>query len=353
MSQSKKISYCDLSEISNVEGTASPAETPWDTHVEIVRSADHATGLSCIACNKMLVDIFSRVILWGDAISSGKAQNTSTYAPWLFNSLVRLLARCGDDVLELVTVLSQVLSGIIPNMNDATSLKIWLEKANSIADAEFKTSDNPATRLEDAYDKDSLLMRIARILASCDDNVELLMNMLPSIEHIGGSEEHNPSDKPDPEVLLKVSKPAWKWIDQVASKYDGAAQSIIERLGEANWQRFCRLRISADSSHASELCQAETIFHAPMTAQVTELLATSMGRTKSFIDSAYGTSINTCSDDNASIALHSSFASTTAKDTHHSNRVPPKPAEASAGEPFTCGICNQWVSDIRNRIDWK
>lgn len=305
-------------------------------------------------CLRRFRSVVSKVVLWGDAVHSADAEATSIHAPWLFQASIQLLAECARDALSLLDLLSGHDLDSPTDNEEATLLKTWLERAMYIGDADTGLAQ-PSIRDHSVRPlSTSLASSFSITIESLETTTELLMELLPSIEHVQNHDDDGAMDEPHPTLSLKVSRPAWKWIDQVASKYKNAPQNLIERLGEANWQRFCRLRIAEDDSLAVELGQATSIFRAPLSGRVTDAFAKSIGHTRSFIDSAYGTAVGMDNaHENQSTTSHSSYASAATDDPHHFNSVPLEPPAAATGKPFVCCICDSIIGGVRSRNEWK
>ena len=173
----------------------------------------------------------------------------------------------------------------------------------------------------------------------CDDMefaVNRLMELRPSIEQ-------NLTPKRDlatkavqaPSRLSCLSTPARVYVGHIREKFYQAPDQLVERLGEANWQRHLavRRRIETES------------------VRVVEEEAGSVVPPHSFHDSGYGTSVPA----QTQYALsHTSFISSNQDEEEgRSLRVPPLPAKVGAGKPFQCFICGLMLSNVKNRVDWK
>ena len=137
-------------------------------------------------------------------------------------------------------------------------------------------------------------------------------------------------------VTFTVSGPAYYYVQNVREKYEKAPIQLVERLGEANWQRHVRLRQLANGCESN---QADTL--------------SAVQPQSNFHDSGIGT-METGSINYASSAIsHSSFVSSNATEDVTSLRVPPAPVEVRKGEPFLCKFCGLMQYKINNRIAWK
>ncbi len=135
---------------------------------------------------------------------------------------------------------------------------------------------------------------------------------------------------------FRVSEPAHVYISLVRDKYNEADNRLIERLGEANWQRHVNIRRRMDA-------MMNNIEHEldPLTEK--DLMPSFLGPSV-FHDSGLGTS---------SAVSHSSFVSSNASSDLTAARVPQMPAEVGLGDPFQCIYCGYTIHNIKNRQDWK
>ena len=136
---------------------------------------------------------------------------------------------------------------------------------------------------------------------------------------------------------FKVSEPAWSYITNIRDKFAAAPESLVHRLGEANWQRHLRLRraMSTQTSEESRLPEEPHSVFKPLS---------------NFHDSGIGTTIPSLTQYAQS---HTSFRSSNSAVDKRSVRVPPTPSEVTEQKPFECSICFRILTGIRNRIDWK
>ena len=145
---------------------------------------------------------------------------------------------------------------------------------------------------------------------------------------------------------FRVSEPAEIYVSMAREKFKQADLNLVQRLGQANWQRHRRIR---DMMFRSEEGMEEDLV--PGTTHPTD--HSTFRPPPTFRDSGLGTTITSASQYAASAASHTSFASTVEEGVKESLRVPPMPPEAADGKPFQCFICKTLQLRIRNRIDWK
>ena len=144
-------------------------------------------------------------------------------------------------------------------------------------------------------------------------------------------------------VPFSVSGPAKVYVSLVREKYKLAQDNLVERLGEANWQRHISVRKSMEAS--TNVVEDTT---APVESSA---IARSMFRPYStFHDSALGPSIP---EQTEYAPSHTSFQSSNAEGERESIRVPTTPVEVTEGKPFQCFLCKCILSNIKNRVDWK
>lgn len=149
----------------------------------------------------------------------------------------------------------------------------------------------------------------------------------------------------DIEPKFCVSEPAKHHVNLVRERYRQASEILVERLGEANWQRFVRIRR-----------QMQDIENIPESAAAFEPTIDVQSRfvpVSKFYDSGLGTSLARISSMAASIASQSSFLTASTDTKNAAFRVPATPVEVLDGNPFVCFICGTKLLHIRNRADWK
>lgn len=204
------------------------------------------------------------------------------------------------------------------------------------SDGETYSSDDgaPTTRVADSGLK-------RRSLESIEFHTKCLMDLLPSMEQTYKNlcdpglrlEENNGK------IIFHVTDAARSWVLKVHDKFKNASISLIERLGEANWQRYLRVRQSMEAE--------ESIYDMPISAHSTFIPASK------FHDSGLGSSVRPESSFARTVASHSSFVSSLAEQGASCARVPPTPSGVVNGTPFQCFICKRTLTNIRNRVQWK
>lgn len=171
---------------------------------------------------------------------------------------------------------------------------------------------------------------------------ECLMDLLPGLERSSRVHQHTPMDYIDPSPVFQVSEPASPFVSLVLDRFRKASPRLAQRLGEANWQRYVRIRARMGANDGDLLAHTEPVIPCSVFNPVSL-----------FRDSGLGTTVVASSKYAMSTASHTSFVSSLADVNKGSLRVPDEPAEVALGKPFTCAICGHKLYNIKTRIDWK
>ena len=169
----------------------------------------------------------------------------------------------------------------------------------------------------------------------CEDVVlviKCLMELGPSMEqNLASAARSAPSIYKSAFVLFCLSGPAEFYVLLVRDKFKQASRELVERLGEANWQRHLKVRKmfgDTENKPAKGQATARSVFQPDMT----------------FHDSGIGTSVP---------PSDTSFRTSITEGGSRSLRVPPTPIEAANGESFRCYLCGDMLSTVRTRTQWK
>lgn len=139
------------------------------------------------------------------------------------------------------------------------------------------------------------------------------------------------------DVPFSISGPAMVYVRLIRDKFKQAHNKLVERLGEANWQRHTTIR--------------ERLENPELFLEEKSGIASSVFRPYSdFHDSGIGTSVPAQTEYAQS---HTSFQSSNTEGEQLSLRVPKEPPEVSEGKAFECFLCRRIISNIKNRVDWK
>lgn len=140
-------------------------------------------------------------------------------------------------------------------------------------------------------------------------------------------------------VPFQVTDAASVYISLIRDKFRDAEAQLIERLGEANWQRHVNVRLGM----ANVISGVEEEY-------IREDPGSTFGPYSAFHDSGIGPSVLTQTH---RAALHTSLVSSASEQEERRLRVPREPVEVGAGRSFSCYLCGEVLSNIRNRLDWK
>ncbi|MCJ1402972.1 hypothetical protein MMC11_006194 [Xylographa trunciseda] len=197
---------------------------------------------------------------------------------------------------------------------------------------------------EDGSDHDTLL----------ECHIECLMDLVPTMEQSLARLRSGGIQAPtSTRVPFLVSDLALPWVQNVSDKFGSADQALIERLGEANWQRYMTLRARTEQMVQSLDIEEGVAEDFPV-VQIFQTVPHSVFKPHSlFHDSGMGSSVPTLPRYAMSVASHTSFLSSLVDDGALALQVPPTPVEVDLGKPFRCEICGHLLSNIKNRVDWK
>jgi len=217
-------------------------------------------------------------------------------------------------------------------------LEILLEQAKVVTEDDFESDGGSEIETQQSSNNDAYL----RAINSLSTYITCLMDLLPSMEDIlTYADRVNSDEQVCKMVNFQASGPARTYILNIYDRFSKADSRLVERLGEANWQRHLSLRnlVLKGQEVPAEVVEAPKSIFNPVSL---------------FQDSGLGASLPaTNSSYAATIASHSSFVSSLADAEGGSLRVPPTPKEVGKGIPFTCEICGHLLSQIKNRVDWK
>lgn len=224
-------------------------------------------------------------------------------------------------------------------------LKRLLEDGSAVleslsAEEPTASSESDSTDSESEAEAQSNADRLDSFLRSLQTRTKLLMDTCPALEQTYFHANKPTKGLTTTRPTFCVSEAAQSYVRKVYDRFPTGDISLIERLGEANWQRHQRLRSDQDltaEERAREEAMTQSLFRPA----------------SKFRDSALGASLPSTSNFAPSITSHSSFASTVTSGSSGKARVPKTPAAVFRGEDFECEICHTIVSGLSNRIDWK
>ena len=277
--------------------------------------------------------------LWGDELADGKLDEALEYSEDMQNEVLDSLRSVGRSLLRAYSSPNAIIESTLPE-DTRQDLSALIEQAQAVASNKSLNSshsdveENSGSDTEDDDDiggsYDSLLVR------KLAQQTSWLNQLSTTIEqNYNRAKLRQKRAVYPPVVPFSVSGPAQFYVGLVQDKFQKAERKLVERFGEANWQRHVNIRNQLDSeTPAAEESAAHSLFR-PHSA---------------FYDSGIGTSVPAHTTYAAS---HTSFRTSASESARGSIRVPSTPVEVDAGKPFQCFLCKMTLSHIRNRIDWK
>jgi len=147
--------------------------------------------------------------------------------------------------------------------------------------------------------------------------------------------EQPPGRNGDP-IKFSISGPAEVYARNISDKYPNVEQNLVERLGQANWERHERIRRALE--HATE--QVDPI----------STIEPSIFKPATVRDSGLGSSIGPLQACAQSVATSFASRADGAESSHF--RVPPMPRHES-GVGVHCPYCDLYCPEIDTRKEWK
>ncbi|KIW31769.1 hypothetical protein, variant [Cladophialophora immunda] len=295
-----------------------------------------------------LIDSQAALCLFGDGlVDHGELETCLKTDDELRDDLVTLFCSLGSLLLRGVEDRSQNDFPPEKSREDLVSeLKGALDKASTIicqSGVEQDGNDDPSSSSDgesesetgqgDARDGGKLIDEDA--LNSLDDYVTSLLDLRPLLDDVihDALVRHPKPGTRNENIIFSVTEAARPYVLQVHDKFRNASPFLVEHLGEANWQRYVRVKSKMEAGGVVE--------------DLPELPKSLFQPFSDFRDSGIGSSHA------MSTASHTSFQSTDTDASKGRARVPKTPSEVNRGLAFTCFICGKRLSTIRNRIDWK
>ncbi|KAL8723601.1 MAG: hypothetical protein Q9225_000143 [Loekoesia sp. 1 TL-2023] len=229
-------------------------------------------------------------------------------------------------------------------------LNKFLDEGRDVVDLSYskKTNNNEANAVDastisslDSTDDESEHDQQSGLIKNIAASIQGLMDLSPAIEDNLIHLEQSFQDVKIPALhAFNDPEPASTYISIVCEKFPKAPARLVERLIEANLQRHVLIRNGMTAGDES--------------SEAISLVDDKYRKShSSFFGSGIGTSISAERGSAASVASHSSFASSMAEKDDESLRVPPTPDEVGSGKPFQCFLCQVVQERIKNRADWK
>ena len=300
-----------------------------------------------------LRDSLGRLYIWGDQIEWDSLAQCLEENGELRDSVLELLrdvarSMYACELLLAITnsagstnsrnpsVVTQIIHSSTPHSGSQRHARIVNSLIEKITFAiSNKDHDEISTIPEGDTTYESAHTSADCVISDLESYTTCLMDLLPTLEST--LQQHEVSTGKENVRIgaqhFHVSEAAQHFVFQIRDKFPAADTTLLERLGEANWQRFMRIR------------RSQTIEDEPIQNVFKPV--------SEFQDSGLGSSLPTKSAYASSHVSHTSFLSSQSTASQGRLRVPPTPPEVALGESFECFLCKQRQGKIKNRIDWK
>jgi hypothetical protein len=242
-----------------------------------------------------------------------------------------------------------VLPEHVPNAKEVVILDEDTAITKELLTRANKDDRSPIAKIE----KNTTIQSISSWLDEFDFYLDCLTDLVSTIGSAAWADELLPLDSAEAgdsssksanvknHAMLESEHAQSHFVLQVRDKFPLSAEGLAQRLGKANWHRFMQLRREKPQVQQTDLQIKDSEFVRPALPALSK-----------FYDSAIGSSLGRQSASDGSTLSHTSFASTAVEGETVHFRVPPTPAEATQGKPFSCSICGQ-VQSLKNRVAWK
>ena len=221
-------------------------------------------------------------------------------------------------------------------------LRILIEQAKSIISRNVDQASSDGSENEGEYElsNDKVPNGDSNIAGELQFHIGCLVDLGSTLEKsLLCSETGRVRSSQSVQLPFHVSNAASVYISIIRDKFKDAEAQLIERLGEANWQRHVNVRLGM----ANVISDVRVEYSR-------EDPGSTFKPYSAFYDSGIGPSVPTQTQYAPS---HTSFVSSFSEKEEGRLRVPREPVEVGAGRPFQCYLCGEILSSIRNRGDWK
>lgn len=203
------------------------------------------------------------------------------------------------------------------------NLTALLEKAKSIVvteepdAADEEVDSSPESDVSDA--EDHVVHPIFVFEKDIHAHVTCLMDLVPTLEQIITTCTGRNIENRCNMLSLRVTEAAGPYVLHIQEKFKSAPIALTERLGQANGERYVRIRDQMERPHVKRTQDGpQHVFSRSGFAPVSRLHDFDTGSSKWGIP---------C--------------------------VPPMPVEATRGLPFECFICKETLTHIMKRSEWE
>ncbi|KEY74960.1 hypothetical protein S7711_01308 [Stachybotrys chartarum IBT 7711] len=274
---------------------------------------------------------YSSLALWeaGYGIGQGKLDASLAQSRTLRESLLELLVSVSKTLTDRVLPLSNLgqveemtisYSGLVSITTDASK--------EVLQDADGDSGD------ESASDSSSVLFLDdwSEIAEDLSTDVQCILDLDPIIDCPAPDQARSNTTRDRGTIQWQ---PHISYSDKIKNRFPKAEASLVERLAQANWDRFLRTKASRENYLAAQKCaEKEVEMRGPLTEPVSK-----------FHDSGLGTTAYS----------GTSYAETVMSyraNERDSIRIPPLPDGAKEGKKFDCLACGRRLI-IKSNSAWK
>ena len=211
------------------------------------------------------------------------------------------------------------------------------------------TSNSETSDVESKAEVETTNNQIEYLLRAIQTRTQLLMEICISLEfvHRHANRPMKPPSTTAP--IFHVSEAAQHCVRKVYDSFPRGDVGLIERLGEANWQRYRKVQ---------KLQMFECVYKPPSDKKPSEqtLPKPVLRAASTFRDLTVGAPLEATSNITPFLTSNDLYASdplfaSNAAGSPGNPKVPRNPSEISQGKTFECNICHALLSDMKNRID--
>lgn len=322
------------------------------------RKISASSSLLPTADRIVLREAFGSLYLWTPSPESGGLDKALAKSDDLKNEVLSLLVALGkvlahskghrplaaDKTNTLTSELAPICQSISvsSSLGDAvTNLDLIIEKVHIVRSGHEDVDNDSEEWSTDSEEVDALDVTSFNFIYDISSYVSCLMELLPTLERslmLG----QRPAEAKELSSLptFCVSGPAAHFVYHIRDKFKTSDVRLAQRLGEANWQRYVRIR--------RQMAEISMPGAGITTDDTPSALSLFVPRSM-FHNSGLGVSVSALS---AALVLDKSTMSRPTDIGSGNPQAPITPAEVQLGEPFQCEICGHTLLDIKSRVDW-
>lgn len=276
----------------------------------------------------VLRECLGRLYLWGEPFGVGELDRALEQSNELRDNVLERLGHIGELLLRGLS-LSKAPHQPSKQIEELESVikqgeLIISGNKDDISQHGYESGEEYDSETEGSSDSGSY-----DIFEDIGFTTTCLMEFGPSLEqNLRHAESARVQHSYPTNLPFSVSGPAAIYVSLVREKFKQAHYKLVERLGEANWQRHKNVREKIEN-----------------TELFPEVSCSVFRPYSDFHDSGIGTTEYAPS--------HASFQSSNPDGEQVSLRVPKEPFEIGAGRSFQCFLCRCIISNVKSRVDWK